>query len=107
MSRIGGSSVRHSEATSASKRTGSHRGGYRFKFFALPNSPVYGIKAAPAAPLARRLRRALPLGGPPVARRATCAGKQIKGAHTARRPDARPPPPSPLPVSPPPPPPPH
>jgi hypothetical protein len=34
----------------------------------------YWIKAAPAAPLARRQRRAQPLGGPPVARRATHAG---------------------------------
>jgi hypothetical protein len=39
------------------------------------------IKAAPAAPLARRQRRALPLRGPPGARRATPPqGSQMKMA---------------------------
>jgi hypothetical protein len=38
----------------------------------------FWIKAAPAAPLARRQRRAVPLSGPPVARRATPSGTQIK-----------------------------
>ena len=37
---------------------------------ALPKSPVIMIKAAPAAPLARRQRRAQPWGGPPGACRA-------------------------------------
>src|SRR5215813_2711813 len=43
---------------------------------ALPKSPVIMIKTAPAAPLARRQRRAQPWGGPPVARRATLAGQE-------------------------------
>ena len=41
----------------------------------------YWVKAAPhAAPLARRQRRALPLGGPPGARRAT-----LKHGHKSSR----------------------
>ena len=48
----------------------SQRGQHSSHRAALPNKAVFRIKAAPAAPLARRQRRALPLGGPPVARRA-------------------------------------
>jgi hypothetical protein len=45
------------------------------------------LKAAPAAPLARRQRRALPLSGPPGARRATRQQDSlIKVAHTSRYP---------------------
>ncbi len=50
----------------------------------------YWIKAAPAAPLARRKRRALPWGGPPGARRAAHWQRpQIKTARTARTPVQR------------------
>jgi hypothetical protein len=50
---------------------------------ALPNNAVLRINAAPnAAPLARRARRAQPLGGPPGARRPQPARPQTKsGSH--------------------------
>src|SRR5215470_16801172 len=43
-------------------------------------------KAAPAAPLARRQRRALPLSGPPGTRRATPVKRANRLALTRRRP---------------------
>src|SRR5215475_10785223 len=54
-------------------------------------------RAAPAAPLARRQRRALPLSGPPVARRATPTGHSDQdrshvaqsAAATSRQPRSR------------------
>jgi hypothetical protein len=63
---------------------------------ALPNCAIFRIKAAPAAPLARLLRRALPWGGPPGASRATAAtaADQMVHRHAERccaRPSSSPP----------------
>ena len=47
--------------------------------------PYMRIKAAPAAPLARLPRRALPWGGPPGAAGPQLQGTQIEVAHTSQQ----------------------
>jgi hypothetical protein len=59
-----------SAAPKSSRAKSGGSGDHRFSFFALPNLAISRIKAAPAAPLARRQRWAQRWGRPPTARRA-------------------------------------